>query len=313
MSFISDLFAYKGIENATKDYASLPILRFVEDNHTRLWTGADHCKESFNKMKKFAKFADFGERPLRDYTSLHLYAFRDYLQYSDYNTKSGAYGLSASTANNYISCFGKVFNIATKMDIIDKKPFVEKLPTNSSRKRVFSKEEQVACLEFFKRSKWPWMGQYLEIALTTGMRKAEILGINQTKDSLPSDYKTFGKLSVGGNYVVLNATKNSGVREVPLPPRAQKALKALNNKPLDHYKTHVFYEAWRECRRAVCKIDPEFVFHVSRHTFASTMANKPVNMNLAVLSEILGHRSVQTTKSYVHGDRDEKMAAMTIA
>ena len=307
MSFLSTLLHKTGVTKATTDYAKLPIRNFVSDFSEEFWItqngGTKHHDESLRKIDKFIRFDDFSTRPLSEYNSLHLYAFRDYILNSHYNYKNRSYGVTNATANNYKACLSKVFNRAYQWDIIPKKPWMEQLPTTKQRRRVFTPEEQSQLVDFFKNSEWWWMHHFNEIALTTGMRKAEVLGINQTAKTLPPDWKTYGAVSTAGKYVVLYETKNSFPREVPLPPRAQKALKALNGKPLEFYNVHSFYKAWHEARYAIAKNDRTFTFHATRHTFASTMANAPISLNIAVLAEILGHKSIQTTKGYVHGDR----------
>ena len=46
--------------------------------------------------------------------------------------------------------------------------------------------------------------------------------------------------------------------------------------------------------------DPEaFVFHAFRHTCASILAND-LNINLGIVSKVLGHRNIKTTIKYVH-------------
>jgi len=45
-----------------------------------------------------------------------------------------------------------------------------------------------------------------------------------------------------------------------------------------------------------------FVFHVFRHSAASTMANE-LNLNVVIVGQWLGHRSMETTKKYIHAKR----------
>jgi len=307
MSFLETLLSKTGVSTPSTDYATLPISKFVGDFSHDFWTtpngGSKHHNESIKKIQKFVRFDDFSVRPLSNYNSLHLYAFRDYMLNSHYNYKAKSYGVTNATANNYKACLSKVFNRAYQWDIIPKKPWMEQLPTTQQRRRVLTTKEQKDLVDFFKDSEWQWVHHLNEIALTTGMRKAEVLGINQTPKTLPLDWKTYGTVSAAGKYVVLYETKNTFPREVPLPPRAQKALKALNGKPLEFYNVHSFYKAWHDARYAIAKNDSSFTYHALRHTFASTMANAPISLNIAVLAEILGHKSIQTTKRYVHGDR----------
>ena len=75
------------------------------------------------------------------------------------------------------------------------------------------------------------------------------------------------------------------------------------------YNHHVFHKAWLKARRYICPGDKDFTFHVTRHTCASNLANKH-NTNLKVISEYLGHRSINTTTKYVHASHDAKKEAL---
>ena len=51
-----------------------------------------------------------------------------------------------------------------------------------------------------------------------------------------------------------------------------------------------------------------FVIYDFRHSFATGMAQAPVN--LATLAAILGHGSIRTVQKYVHPTADHKKSAM---
>ena len=102
------------------------------------------------------------------------------------------------------------------------------------RKRYFTNSEVKQLRDFFRDSKYPEMEHFIELGLSTGMRNAEILSINQTPDSLPKYMDTFGEVRTreGQTCIHLRETKNMKPRIIPLAPKAMKAFKALDKNPL---------------------------------------------------------------------------------
>ena len=289
------------------DFATLHSKIFWKDKHRA------------TSLAKIERFANFNNDPRREHsmlalkrgmrrreavkmveiTAIDIYAFVDHLEHCELNRKTGKLGLSNATINRYISCISKVLTMAVEFNVIDAAPKVRYKKESKGRPRYFSQTEIEKLKMFYRDSKFQHMEHFIELALTTGMRKAELLGINQTPESLPDDFKTYGVVSDSGDSVTLRETKTGEPRTVHLSKRARAALKKLGGRPLDSYQHHQFYHQWDAGRRAVAPKDRDFVFHVCRHTFATRLAND-MNVNIAVIGEVLGHSSISTTQKYIH-------------
>ena len=75
-----------------------------------------------------------------------------------------------------------------------------------------------------------------------------------------------------------------------------------------HFSHRIFYRRWKLLRRDL-KLAEDDVFHVTRHTAASFLAND-LKENAFTIQKMLGHRDINTTKNYVHtNDEAEEKAA----
>lgn len=259
------------------------FLDFTNKNASRLWHGR-HLKESQARVLKFCAFADYSLRSIDQFKPADLYAFGDYMI---------AEGKSANTVNHYFAAISTVFKFAVDMELLDHAPKIKWHKVRSGRPRYMSKDEIHSLDVFFKMSEDPWVSKMMPhlctIAVNTGMRLGEILKIT------PEDVHEMD----GGTWVYLVSTKNGDDRWVPLNDKAVAALEALDNKPGNKFTHKRFYTAWDIARSKIARGDNTFVFHVLRHTAASTMANE-LGVNTLLIGQMLGHRNVATTAKYVH-------------
>ena len=130
------------------------------------------------------------------------------------------------------------------------------------------------------------------IALYTGMRRGEILGLKC--DSVDLERRT---IKVGKLY---ETTKSTRDREIPLHERVYEILRLKKNKPNDSLIFDIGYPGWINGFKDLCKragIKP-IRFHDMRHTFTAILVSNGVP--LAVIQELLGHSKIETTMVYAH-------------
>lgn len=204
---------------------------------------------------------------------------------------------SGGTVNRYFAAMSGVFKVAVKeWRWLERSPFegVSRREESKGRVRFLSDEERKALLDACQESRTKALYPIVVLALATGMRKGEILGL------------TWSDVDLKRGMVVLRDTKNGDTRPVPLVGHAKKVMMEWSKvrrlgctlvfpgktptKPIN------FNEAWFSAlKRAGIE---DFHFHDLRHTCASYLA-----MNGATPGEIaavLGHKTLQMVKRYAH-------------
>jgi integrase len=214
---------------------------------------------------------------------------------------------SGATVNRYLAALSAAFGVAvTEWQWVKENPFarIRREKESAGRTRFLSKEERTALLSACKAS--PSNNLYLVtmLALSTGMRQAEIL-------TLKWDHISFER-----NAITLFKTKNKEVRVVPLVGIARSLLqdhgkiRSLKNPYVfqGRHHTHAKFprKAWGT---AIKKAEIEnFIFHDCRHSAASELA-----MNGASLHEIaavLGHKTLAMVQRYAHLSEQHTMAVV---
>jgi integrase len=218
---------------------------------------------------------------------------------------------SPTTVVRYLSSLSHVFTKAVKeWEWMRENPVfkIEKPKQAQGRKRVLTDEEQQKLLQACQESGSKDLFLIVALALGTGMRKGEIMGLRWRNIQLGEVTGT----------ILLERTKNGRSRSVLITGlllgllqerRQQQRADSLlfpspnyPNQPVD------IRSAWE---RALQKAGIEgFVFHGLRHQAASqaaTIENSPL-----VIGELLGHQTLQMTRHYVHLP-SEHMQTMTEA
>jgi integrase len=206
---------------------------------------------------------------------------------------------SPATVNRYVGLLSHACTMAEReWEWMDTNPIrkVARLSEPQGRVRYLSDDERDRLLGAAKDSSHPHLYAIVLLALTSGARKGEILGLHWKDVDLASAK------------AILHDTKNEDRRTLTLVPQVVvelRALKKVRRIDTDLIFTHpatgkanpfYFDKAWREARdKAKLK---DFRFHDLRHSCASYLA-----MNGATTAEIaavLGHRTFAMVKRYSH-------------
>ena len=205
--------------------------------------------------------------------------------------------MSSSTLNRYRTFLAHTFTVAVReWEWIQVNPVtrLKKLQEPREIVRYLDKQEREALLQACRLSKNPFLETIVTLAMSTGMRKNEIL------------YLCWKDVDLPRGLLVVEDSKNKDRRSVPIVKEAHALLlkhskvrrldsdfvfpREDGKKPIDITK------AWRT---AIVKAEiKNFRFHDLRHTAASYLAMS--GASLPEIGALLGHRSVQTTKRYAH-------------
>ena len=187
---------------------------------------------------------------------------------------------SPSSVNRYLAAFSHVITIAMKeWGWIDRHPViaVRKLPEPKGRIRFLSDDERAHLLKTCGESQNPYLFVVVVLAISTGMRKSEILSLK------------WEDIDLERGVAYLFETKNSEPRSVALASFALELLKNLRSQR-SNSSNYVFpsprgdrpndiRNAWEAARKRAGL--EGFRFHDLRHTTGSYLA-----MNGATLTEI---------------------------
>jgi integrase len=210
--------------------------------------------------------------------------------------------VSAYTVALELAVLRHMLRLARRWGYLDEVPEIEMPKKPEGRQRYLDEAEiarlldacRPASTEHPKGSRNPHLATIVTIAINTGMRKGEILGLTWERTDLASARLT------------LYDTKNSRPRGVPVNRAVYEALIAL--EPDGARRSGLLFRrsgdrAWGKIRTAFEKAVEgaelkDFRFHDLRHTVASHMVMR--GATLKEVQEILGHRTFAMTLPYAH-------------
>lgn len=196
------------------------------------------------------------------------------------------------TINRYLA--------ALKTILRYKKQDVDHIKLRKERKgriRVISRKEEKSVVELLRKTThakrrhfFPDVADLVEVLVDTGMRLSEALNLR------------YEDVNFATNLISIWVNKGDRPRSIPMTKRVRNILETRNQKNQVKpfmLKPYQAENAWRWVRKEMgLQHDKEFVLHALRHTTASRLVNK--NIDLYVIKEWLGHSSIQVTERYAH-------------
>lgn len=203
---------------------------------------------------------------------------------------------SNATINRYLAALSVVLSYATKeLEWLDINPMskVSKLQEPRGRVRYLSDTERDNLLGAAKTANNPYLYPTILMAITTGARRMEILGLK------------WADVDLNTQRAILHDTKNGERRGLSLVEPTLSELKKLYRKRaksefvFPSYDGKQPFDIKRSWDKAISDAHIEdFKFHDLRHTCASYLAMNGTTMG--EIAAILGHKTLQMTKRYAH-------------
>ncbi len=201
-------------------------------------------------------------------------------------------GLSPAALNRELATLRHLLRLSEEWGYLEKAPRIRLAKEPEGRLRFLTEDEIQRLLEACERSQNPYLKAMVTIALHTGMRKGEILGLE------------WERVDFSRGVLLLEQTKSGRRREVPMNRAVDDALSSLpgpTSGGLCFRKTNG--AAWGSIRTAferACKAAriEKFRFHDLRHTCASWLVMR--GRSLKEVQELLGHREFSMTLRYAH-------------
>jgi len=202
--------------------------------------------------------------------------------------------LSNATINRYKASISVVFSFACRYyELLDNPVLhIPSKPENNARVRYLTNDERVALFAATKLSKWNKLYLITLMAITTGARKGELLGLRWID------------IDLNKNTAYIAITKNGEPKVLPLTSKVVSELykfkhqrpQLVFNSELKQDKPMCFTKQWK---KALEQADiQDFRFHDLRHTTASYLAQS--GASLLEIADVLGHKQIQVTKRYSH-------------
>lgn len=264
-------------------------------------------KDSYERARHLKRWnTDLGYLPLADVTPAKIAETRDKML-TEQTPNTGVLRTPA-TVNRYMAALSHVFTLAVnEWGWLEDSPMrkVKKLKEPRGRIRFLSEDETIdgvlvegertRLLRACKASPNPYLYPAVVLALSTGMRQGEIMGLSWPVVDLKQ------------GRITLYETKNGEIRVVPVAGHALELLKAhAKIRPIDtpllfpgkvkRDKPMDLNAPWKAALKAAEITD--FRFHDLRHSAASYLAMN--GASLAEIAETLGHKTLAMVKRYSH-------------
>jgi Site-specific recombinase XerD len=239
--------------------------------------------------------AYFGKYSLAAVTPEKVAEFRDFRL---------AQGKANNTVRLELALLGHLYTVAIREWgiglVYNPVANIRKPSPGAGRNRRLSPEEQDKLLAALDEYSNPFLGQIARIAIETGMRKSEIVGLRRRDVDLKR------------RIVTISDTKNNEQRTVPLTRAAVEVFRAALLHPIRPIDTDLiffgepgrdgkrrpyeFISAWNEIRSKVGMADLHF--HDLRHEAVSRLVE--LGLSDQEVAAISGHKSMQMLRRYTH-------------
>ena len=202
-------------------------------------------------------------------------------------------GNKPATINRKLAVLKALYTDAARRDGCSRTPHIPTLKVSHSRIRYLSVEEEDALINWCCNTEEINVCEALIVLMDTGMRVSELFR------TIPAD------VDLEHNIISVWKTKADKPRSVPMTDRvrqivARRCKRRNQNGSLFYnlHRGHLEY-VW-DCARGDLGMedDNHWVLHMLRHTCASRLVQQGVD--LYVVKEILGHKSITVTEQYAH-------------
>ncbi len=203
-----------------------------------------------------------------------------------------------ATVVRYMAALSHAFTIAVKeWGWLEDSPArkVTKPTESRGRVRFLDDEDRAMLLQACKESPNPLLYPCVILALSTGMRQGELMGLK------------WQDVNLKNGFIILHETKNGERRRVPLAGRGLDLLR--EHAKVRRLDTALLFPSDRDAQKPIdlrkafansMKLAgiTDFHWHDLRHCTASYLAMN--GASLAEIAEVLGHKTLSMVKRYAH-------------
>lgn len=300
--------------------AALQTLATIAERYLAAYTGRDESR--YQRIGIWVRL--LGDKPFASLTpedidaamatlaneAAKVYAGKDADGNPIYRRKTGT--RSGATLNRYLVALAALYSWARRQRLVPRgfespTKHVEKNQESRGRVRYLSDAERARLLAACRESPWVRLFVFVLMALTTGARRGELLGLR------------WCDVNMDRAEAELHDTKNGDRRVLILLPQVIEELVKFAPKDATTSQALVFRSRLRPSQAySTAKVFTEamalaniknFRFHDCRHTAASYMAQH--GASLLEIADTLGHRQLRMVQRYAHLNTDSRRRLMT--
>lgn len=226
-------------------------------------------------------------------------------------------GYAPKTINNILSIIRKSLDCAHEWRCILFVPKIKWMKVSGKEIITVTQEVENLLLNDYDH---PIVNTMIVIALMTGMRKGEIAALRwRDLDFSNNVIHVTGSMNIECERA---ATKNGRVRDIPMSYEIRKRILDIHDNKMGEPEAFIFdrgdgnpykREKMDKMLKRVVRshnIEEHLHWHKFRHTFASNLARRGVNMR--ILQELMGHSTILMTERYAHVDMSAKQSAIQL-
>jgi len=212
-------------------------------------------------------------------------------EFIDYRSDLACY----TTYRGDLVCLKAMLNYYYKRDILNSNPFrhipIKQIPTNP----VYLNEDEVEQLINLDYPKRPWMTNFFRVALLTGFRRGELVGLKWSDiDYQKNEITVIGKTGlrtfpINGYEILINTLEEIPKKSEYVFHETKYESKPIINDKLSNYVREVFNHL---------EFSRRYTLHSLRHTFGAHQYRGGTPLEKIQL--MMGHSTIAVTQMYAH-------------
>lgn len=245
-----------------------------------------------------------GHVPVSAITTKDVEALYEDLKTRHVGEGDNARPLAVATVNRYMKLLHAVLRFGVRRGLLLTNPAasVELARENNARNRCLSADEEARLMKALP----VWMRPLVVVAIHTGMRRGELLGLRWEDVDLSSGQLRIRRDKAGdGRWVVLNSDAVDAFKAAKAAPVLGPLVFCT---PEGHSLTTNFKRYWHPAVKAAGLT--AFRFHDLRHTFASRLVARGVSSY--IVQHAGGWRTASMMQRYAHLDPATIRAAVSL-
>lgn len=202
-----------------------------------------------------------------------------------------------NSAVKYLKNFGKIIRICLANKWLQKDPYLSYNSKFDKVTRLFLNEEEIDIIfkKDFRNERLSLVRDIFLFSCFTGLAYVDMQKLTRNNITTGLD---------GSQWIYTKRQKTKTTSNIPILAQAEKIIEKYRTHPaciisgrllpvLSNQKMNAYLKEIGD----LCGINKELTYHISRHTFATTVTLSN-GVSIESVSKMLGHKSIKTTQHY---------------